>query len=306
MKFFPLVFKRSSDAIRNPQHYPTRGRRKLWAYIRQAHRFRRQLLAARKVSFPDRPGLTVILTSFKREENLPFIVESVLALPYVTEVILTNNNPAQQVDVARFTADPRFRLISQEQPTACGYRYDLARASSGERFIVIDDDIFLSPQQVDLLYSRFLENPDVPHGVQGQVWESDPESEAPRPFVGEREVDVLNRVYLVNRKILNTMYHILGKFGLHNAAEVHNAEDLFVSFSGTGRPRIHDVGKWVDCPTGYKTDTAIFLNRPNFHEERNLIFNHLQRLRLDPDYSPDISRELTATVAAVNRTSFQG
>ena len=305
MKFYLLILKRSWDALLHPQHYPTRGRRKLFEYIRQAIHFRRQLLAARKINFACRPDLTVILTSFKREENLPFILESVLTLPYVTEVILSNNNPARQVQVGRFVSEPRLRLLNQDQPTACGYRYDLAMKSSGERFVVIDDDIFLTPQQIDLLYSRFLENPSVPHGVQGQEWDANPESGLPRAFVGEGEVDVLNRIYLLDRSMLDAMYRNLYKFGIQTCSKVHNAEDIFISFSGMGKPRVHDIGKWVDCPTGYKTDIAIFLNRPKFHEERNLIFKQLTMLKTIPGYQPEHTQELEQAIESVNKSSFQ-
>ena len=304
LNYFLLVLARSWDALWHPQFYPTRGRRKLLDYILQSISFRWQLFAAKRIDFPDRPRLTVILTSFKREANIPFILESVLSLPYVTEVILTNNNPGRKIDLRRFANDPRLLVYNQKQPTACGYRYDLALRSGGERFIVIDDDIFLSPQQIDLLYSQFLENPSKLHGVQGQNWNGGTESSLPFPVVGESEVDVLNRIYVLDRSSLETMYRVLAKFGIKDSSKIHNAEDIFVSFSGTAKPQIHAIGKWVDCPTGYKNDTAIYLNRPHFQQERNLIFNQLKLLQDDPEAKLVGAKEVIKVIEAVNHSSF--
>ncbi len=301
MGFYLLLITRTLDALIHPKAYPGRSRRKLLRYLKQGLRFRLQQRLARKHSFPDRPPLHVFLTSFKREANMRYLLEPLLILPYTTKVTITNNNPETRVNLGRNKADPRVELIDQPVARSCGFRFDVARHSPGNNLLFIDDDIFLTPQQVDRLYENFLANPDSPRGMRGQIWRKVDGAGFLQAVSGDQEVDVLNRVYLVNRPTLETMFSLLEKFGLDECDQLHNADDIFVSFGGNDKPRIHDIGGYLDCPTSYKEDTAIHMNRPAFRDERQLIFEKLMAFSREPDIDID---DLKQTLAVVRQSSF--
>jgi hypothetical protein len=290
------------DALVHPEAYPTRGRRKLLSYLKQGLSYRSQQRAAQKLIFPKRSPLHVILSSFRREANIRFILESMLCLPYVAKVTITNNNPATRVNIGLYAQDSRVELLNQPQATSCGYRFDLARDSADEFFLLVDDDVFLSPQQIDQLYGKFLQDPDSPHGVRGQIWTEESGSGSLTAISGEQEVDVLNQVYLVNRQMLEKMVFLIGKFGFEDCSQLHNTEDLFVSFSGNAKPRIHDVGELLSCPTSHKVGTAIYLKRSAFREERRVVFAKL--LALSKDSHVQLS-DINGILADLRRSSFE-
>ena len=88
--------------------------------------------------------LTVILLSWKRIHNIAPMVDSVLSLPFVERVVISNNNPEYRIRDWVRSDDGRIRLIDQPEPTCAGVRYDLMLDEPGEFFFAIDDDVFLA------------------------------------------------------------------------------------------------------------------------------------------------------------------
>jgi hypothetical protein len=143
-------------------------------------------------------------------------------------------------------------------------RYETARQDGAERFVLVDDDLFLSPEQVLALFRRLVADPGVPHGMFGQRFPRPDASDHRVAFENcvhsaETDVDVLNRIYLVTRE------HVQRLWRLHDLAareapdlRLGFVDDILLSVAAPARPRIHDVGPFLECPSQGDPKVAIW------------------------------------------------
>ncbi|MDX1998278.1 MAG: glycosyltransferase family A protein [Thermoanaerobaculia bacterium] len=237
---------------------------------------------------PDTPPLGVVLLSYKRPANVEWLVRSYLRCSFVGKVIVSNNHP--EIDLERLApslADPRVELIRQPEPTKQGVRFPLALERAGDLgyFLSPDDDCFLYPHQIERLYRHLLAAPEVPHGISGEVRQ--PVKDMTHyPFAigvrGEREVDHLTELYLFSREHVLTTLEIYRQLGWHEASRVGNGEDIALSFSGPGRPRIHRYGRRLRCNSAWAEGIATWSSHQNFFAERVMIHAKLRKLRPRP------------------------
>jgi hypothetical protein len=158
-------------------------------------------------------------------------------------------------------------------------RYTHLEPVPGNHFLILDDDLFLLPQQVESLCSHLLSAAEVPHGVYGQEWIG-------ASFRGgihqaERSVDVINRAYAFTRVHLEEFMKIVriaGALGGIGDWEGGAWDDLVLSRSGADKPRIHDVGFLQSCPT-QGTKGVAFWRSDNFHAKRERIYLLLSALK---------------------------
>lgn len=225
----------------------------------------------------------VVLLSYRRPANLDVLLHSVLRCEFVERVIVCNNNPEVRLAGLLTAEDPRVTLLEQPRPTRQGIRLRLA-AESGARFILsIDDDLFLTPEQLGLLFWRLVEAPRVPHGLSGEVARA-PEAGTKYPYdidVSRRsqEVDHLTRVYGFTDAHAREALGLAGELGLPPPEALGNGEDLLLSFAGEGRPRIHDVGPLLQCMSWNRPGIATCRTLPDFFAERVALHQRLRELR---------------------------
>ncbi|MCB1055241.1 MAG: hypothetical protein KDD11_06975 [Acidobacteria bacterium] len=223
----------------------------------------------------------VIVLSYRRPANIPWIVLSYLKCDFVGKVVVTNNNPA--VDLKSYLEgidDPRLELVQQTQPTKQGIRFALAEKHSGkfEYFFSPDDDRFLVPQQIRKLFAGLVAEPEVPHGIEG-------ESRVPRvdaktyPFVvgtvRDGRTDHLTGYYAFTRLHLRRCLETFRGLGWTRPEAVGNGEDIVLSFSGDGQPRIHDLGPILQCESWSLAGVATWQTHQNFFEERAALHDRL-------------------------------
>lgn len=237
----------------------------------------RALYEAAATPAAPRPGpvdFAVVLLSYRRRQNLDLQIHLALSAPGARRVIVSNNDPA--VPLAPSTRDPRLELVEQPREAGPIERYFVSRRVE-ERFILaLDDDLFLLPEQLSRLAAALAADPDVPHGIYGQLWR-------PTGFVdnvtrAEGEVDLLNRVYAF------TPQHLARYFELLQALEVRSPDalrdlddDLPLAFCGVRRPRIHDLGPFADCPSERSLKLARW-RRKRAAELRTDLFERLRAL----------------------------
>jgi hypothetical protein len=220
-------------------------------------RYSRWLLRGRlggSVPAPSEARCTVILLAFKRPANLDPILRSVLKCDAVEKVIVHNNAEAALAPWIT-VRDPRIVLLEQPKPVPHGIRLALALGGEGRYFLSIDDDVFLYPEQIAALFAALVRDPGVPHGLDGEIrWEAlGLKAESRRyPFKiahsrRECEVDHLTRVYAFTRAHVERANQLARELGFASLQAVGNGEDILLSFSGTGRPRIHDTGAILGC-----------------------------------------------------------
>lgn len=197
-------------------------------------------------SVPSDVPLTVVLLSYRRGRNLPLQLHLCLQTPGVERVIVSHNDPSRAPPP--IPVDPRVRLIVQPRDAGPIERYRVLREERGPWFLALDDDLFLSPPQMQALARALAAEPSVPHGIHGQLFVSG--SFRDNVTRDDGEVDLLNRVYAFSRAHLQRYFDLLRELGVEREDELRRIDDdIVLAFAGKGRPRIHDLGPIVDCPS---------------------------------------------------------
>lgn len=213
--------------------------------------------------------LTVILPSYARPGNIDLILSAVVACDFVSEIIITNNNPAIRLEEHLHVSDPRIRLVRQPRLTPASIRFDLSREAREPWILAIDDDVFPSPKQIRALFRHVLARPEQVHGYGGEVW-GDPPSRATyrhmsRPR-GTQPVDTLVWAFAYTRAHVEEYFRLLARLGIENF-ELKSSEDVPLSFAGEGSALIHGVGLFCRCPSESDPAVATWL-RPGFFQHR--------------------------------------
>jgi hypothetical protein len=221
------------------------------------------------------PSCTVVLASFRRMANLTPIVRSVLRLGCVARVLVTNNNPAVKLGRRLRLRDPRLEVVEQPVARPPGIRFDLALEQPGERFLVLDDDLFLAPHALALLLAALERDPSVVHGVQGEIFDPVGRRCAPAVRYVDQRVHVLNRVYCFTKAHLVEYHRLAADLAERGFGSVGLWDDVLLSAAGDGHAQVHRVGFWPDCPSGIDRKTAVFLSGDGFRAERMRVFDAL-------------------------------
>ena len=229
---------------------------------------------------------TVILSSYnyKRMQNIEPIIRSVLRCRFIDKIIVTNNNP--QIDIHNWVKieDPRIQLINQPFRRPCGYRWILAKEEPGRYFLAIDDDLFLFPEQLRKLFYQLTQQPEVPHGLSGSIYKPPEAANLDQPQHShfrqkEMEVDVLHEVYAVTTDHVKNYFEYSNKLKAHqglssdmfyssgDSVTLADADDILISQGGMDRPRIHNFGGLLACPTAHEIGVAVW-KKEDFTDKR--------------------------------------
>lgn len=283
----PNPFHQVLHSLRHPGVYPFFPLRS--AYVAQYALWQLELLRTLPPVAPGEPKLTVILLSYNRVRNMQPIVRGLLRSGVVERIIVSNNNPSYRIGEWISLRDERLELVDQPHKTAPGIRFEFARKAPGSYFLSVDDDVFLTPRQVQRLFQELRANPRMPHGIQGENYVGMNAPPGPGQKVrripwdlglqrAERETDVLNCVYAFTREHVEEMFRLAGQLG-RDVATLGNGEDILLSCSGQGRPRIHDLGRVLMCLSAHQLGVATYRTREHFFQEREELLFSLRALQ---------------------------
>lgn len=229
------------------------------------------------------PEFTFILPSYLRPANMQRQLHDIAAARIGDKrVILTNNNP--EIDIFRYLepVQPAWvHVVQQPRRRLSSFRFEIAREVASPYILSLDDDLFLSPDQIVALAHAVVKNPRAPHSVWGQniVINGDGSED----FVMVRhincQVDILNRAYALTRMHLARFFEILDALGIPGVDELGPADDILISHCGTERPWCHELGSFQDCPTMDTPGIAAW-KEDIFHPHRVNFLQKLQRLGL--------------------------
>ena len=233
--------------------------------------------------------LTVILLSYKRIRNMLPIARAILRLPFVKKIIISNNNPDYDIGDWVTLHDQRLICINQKMHTAPGIRFALAMNDEADFFISIDDDVFLYPCQIKILFDYLKAHPENPVGVQGENYCPDASQVygknlidkcgwVPGLFGFHGSVDVINRVYGFTKTHMEKM-HVLSQLLNIDITNLYNGEDILLSVTGESRPQILEVGRLFACLTQNRYGVATWATRNNFFAERAELYKKLRGLK---------------------------
>lgn len=247
----------------------------------RAHRQRLQRLAANRLCHSNRQErLSVVLLSYKRPKNIDKLLSSLLLCPFVDEIVVSNNNPHIRMETHLHLADPRVAVINQAQRCYASIRFDISLHLKSEFILAIDDDIFLEPEQIQLLFHRLLETPEVPHGVGGEIFSEDL-SEYRRVARSDEPVEALSWLFAYTREHVLKYFELLDRLGIDNHT-FDSSEDVPLSFSGKSHARVHDIGKLAHCPTNTREGIATCMNHGFFDQRKDLVRKMRGLCRFDP------------------------
>ncbi len=232
------------------------------AFLQSVMRWRKEAINSESIPLTDiRYPITVILQSYKRPWNIEPMVRMFLRFPWVEKVIVSNNNPTTVFRLP-FT-DPRVTVINQPHryPASMFAVLALQEAKNGAQyFLCIDDDLLLFPAQIETLIRSLIADSSVPHGLVGQRI-ADSGHSLEQHITGDGSVDVINRAYAFTADHLRRYQAMLDQLGYatdEEKAQLPFGSDIVLSKSGAEKPRIHDVGPLLSCPTSAKPGIARF------------------------------------------------
>lgn len=232
----------------------------------------------------DADRVTAVLLSYRRPHNIQALVASLIAAGRIGRIVVINNNPSFSMSRYFHSSDPYVSVIDNAENTGAVERYSASRRMPGRYFLSIDDDTFLSPDQIDALCDALLANPEVPHGLYGQFVDSADVS-GQRKFRSGIEcinahIDILNRVYAFTAEHVDRFFDLLSVMNMSDARSMHAlsiADDVVMSFCGIGKPVIHDLGPILACPTSDAKRTAQWRSR-DFDLFRSEMYSRLEVL----------------------------
>lgn len=247
----------------------------------------------RRQRLPGNERLTVIMPSYARPRNIDIILSAVVACDFVSEIIVTNNNPDVPLDRFIHVRDPRIRIVHQPRRTPASVRFDLSLTASEPWIVAIDDDVFPSARQLRVLFERLLAAPHAVHGFGGEVWGNPPSAANYRSVLRPRgtvAVGTLIWAFAYTRDHVHSYFDVLDRLGIVNA-ELTASEDVPLSFAGRGPALIHGVGPLCRCPSDSDPEVATWL-RPGFFEHRRELVSRCMALQSERDQGgePDARR----------------
>jgi hypothetical protein len=236
----------------------------------------------------------VILLSHNRPHNMSLIATSALRNDFVRRVVVSNSNRAVRIQEWIDINDPRLVLIDETEATGPGHRFFLSSQESGSYFLSVDDDIFLTPEQWGRLFERLVKDDSVAHGIKGNLYEprlGSPGFNVCNVFGTEQDVDVLVGAFAFTRDHLSRLFSLGHALGIENISDLRNGEDILLSLAGTGRPKIHRVGRIMECASNSLARVALSKTIDNFMEERSRLFERAREARraMKPEWEPDRS-----------------
>jgi hypothetical protein len=232
---------------------------------------------------PESDKLTVILLNHKRPANIGMLARYLLKNGFVSRLVISNNSQAYTIQRYVDVDDARLVLLNQDTPAGVGIRFELAQRYDASYYLLIDDDIFLHPAQLQWLYWSLRHAPDRPHGIWGAALSNEKDKDKEWPFVHQRnrvgQVDILNGLFTFTRVQLQEYGRLCGLLGITDQKELSNGEDIILSFSGTRKPMIHNVGRIWECTSASEPGVALYASRPRFYEERWRMFAELRKIK---------------------------
>ena len=221
---------------------------------------------------------TIILLNYKRPFNMECQLRLVLICDFVGEVLLSNNNPHCDLTKHVTTRDPRLKIINQHGRRFPSVRFELAKLAKFQSIIAIDDDVFPTPNQLQILFHNLLSDPSCPHGWGGERFranlsELNDSSEEPirnTVISKDMEVDALIWAFAFTKTINERYFQLLEKIGETNES-VTSSEDVVLSFAGHKPSRIHASNKLITCPTSDDEDIATFQQTGFLHRRAQLV-----------------------------------
>ena len=255
-------------------------------------RWMQAIYAGPRIEIGGQERLTVLLQSYQRPWNIDRLVRAAARCTFVDKILLSNNHPDIDLGKRLTFRDPRLVLIQNRVNRRAGFRWHVAREESAEYMLSIDDDVFLFPDQIARLFRALIQDSQVPHGLFGTVYRGLPaitrdERKKTESYVYQREaeVDVLHRVYGISRIHLEGYFRYLDRSRVyHPLSEDSVGDDIAISFTSRRRPRVHDLGPVLLCPSNSWAGIALHQEKDFFARRKEILMECMRLQPRDPSH----------------------
>ncbi len=220
-------------------------------------------------------GFTVVIPLYSRIHHLDGILQSLIVSRSVAKIIVSNSNLSFKLSEKCHTRHSKLVFIDEPKKFGVGIRLVRAMESHATYYLSIDDDQFLTPQSIDALYSKLLENPGKPIGVKGGVlFEKNFHTTQPNKDTKIFPVTCLYGVYAFTHKHLEKAFRIAEENNI-KISELNNGEDLLISLSGLDWPIVILANMFQ--PPDWNADFALHKSIKDFASDRYEIFKKILR-----------------------------
>jgi len=203
--------------------------------------------------------VAAVLPLYSRPQNIQEICQEILQVQGLVRLIISKNDPS--LDISRYLSlsDPRIIVVHQPAKKSAAVRTFISAQLPELLQFSVDDDLFLTTAQIELLLQHLRRDSSRLHGFFGQTFSySDSVLDVTCGLCrAEQPVDVLNRAYFYTKshaqRAVALMSHYLGD------DQDGPFDDIFLSRAGAERPLIHAIGGWRDCPSSNEKGVALWL-----------------------------------------------
>jgi hypothetical protein len=226
------------------------------------------------------PKVPIILTNFKRPQNLPRLVEICLGSKYAGAIIVIDNAPDDSLRATLDFSSGRVDYRPNFANLGAGHRFTVAARMSEPLVVAIDDDLFPTVGQIDTLIERARADPGRLHGIWGErLTRKDGHPHFANAIYGQdRDIDIVNRVYVFDPLQAAKANALRRRIGFANWLDAIPTDDVLLSFASDRKPRMHDLGPIEDCPTSGAEGIAQWRHE-NFIHRRWQVVAKLSRIR---------------------------
>lgn len=231
---------------------------------------------ATKVARSSEDSLAIVVMNYRRPRNIGTICRTILeSLPNASLFVL------DQAEDERCTVRdivPRQVTYKRAENAGCIARLQLAAASQFQRFLAVDDDLFLTRNQLRQLVVRQQAVPDRVHGIWGQkVLVAGKRLRVENSVLSkDADVSVLNQAYAFSREQAVAALDLMASTGF-DPEEIRNCDDILLSSAAACAPRCHDLGRLTICKSADEPEVGLGTERA-FHETRARLLVRLLEL----------------------------
>ncbi len=204
---------------------------------------------------PESPAITAILLSWRRPANLPVIVERLRKSRLFREVLVWNNNP--EITLACEGAV----VINAGRNFFPFVRYCLVALASHPLIWFQDDDLLVSPDQLEKIFAAYELAPDRIYGCRGRNLVDGRYS---RDVVHGNCDVILGQSMLFHKRLLNSVLPALNAL-----APMERGDDIAFSLLCRRKHFAVDVGPVADLGEG--DEDALWLQPGHFSRRQQMV-----------------------------------
>ena len=203
-------------------------------------------------------NIASIILNFRRPQNIPRIVSSLAAGLPGRPVFLLDQAETPSL---RFDDEMPWQDVWYRKPAKngrAGARIALAAEMPFDFYLAIDDDMFLSAEQISRLATKIAADSMHAHGILGRRMERNGASlTLGEPLVGQGRLSVIHSVYGFSRDQALRVIQRSRQLGFAQWSDVKFGDDLLIS-SASDRPAMcHDLGAVRVCGSYFADGVAV-------------------------------------------------